>query len=251
MINHHKLLVFFPLIIFSLLLLYQGCSMKSTTKEESTYIPVFQFTPPTNATAGSAEVTFAIVGASYAENTKWTEEWPFPDFSDRMALDFQQILSARGFTVRGPFKSFDEMTYPDKKGSDLVLEPKLDVKFEKKTTKEDKNVNILLSSLDSYTLSGEGTITGRVTISLLESLSKERMWFKSIELSPISFVWTSSKEYKYPGSPVENRDISKPLGQALEKIYKQIMETSWKYLDPEEMKIVKKQAEEIKAKKVY
>lgn len=228
-----------------------GCSVQSTTNEEIIYSPIFKYIPPENSSTGSAKVTFAIVGASYADNVKWTQEWPFPDFSERIALDFQQILSARGFTVRGPFKSYDEMAFPDKKGSDLVLEPKLEVKFEKVTTLKDKNIHLLFSTLDSYTLSGKGMISGRVTLSLLESLSKERMWFKSIELPPVNFDWISNKEYKDPNAYVENRDISKPLGQALENIYKQIMETSWKYIDPEEMRIVKKQAEEVKAKKVY
>ncbi len=247
MLNHRTIV----LLIFSLLMFFQGCSMKSTVKEEATYNPSFQFTPPNNSTPGSAEVTFAIVGASFTDKEPWTQEWPLPVFSERMSLDFQQILSARGYTVRGPFKLYDEMAFPDKKGSDLVLEPSLDVQLEKTTTDHSTNINLLSSSKDTYNLSGEGILSGRVTLALLESLSKERMWFKSIELTPVSFKWESNKDYKSPNAYIENRDISKPLGQALENIYKQIMEASWKYLDPEEMKIVKRQAEEIKAKKVY
>jgi hypothetical protein len=233
-------------------LVYQGCSGSTTVKEETTYTPSFKFTPSSNATPGSAEVTFAIVGASYSDKEPWTQEWPFPDFSDRMSLDFQEILSARGFTVRGPYKIYDEMTFPDKKGSDLVLEPNLKIEFNG-TTNAKKNFNIL-GGPDTYSLNGTMTISGRVTLSLLESLSKERMWFKSIELSPISFNWESDKDYTTPNPGyIDNREpgVSKPLGLALESFYKQIMETSWKYLDPEEMKIVKKQSEEIRAKKVY
>ncbi|MBI3365991.1 MAG: hypothetical protein HY033_13940 [Ignavibacteriae bacterium] len=230
---------------------FVSCAPKATTNEDKSYVPSFHYTPTSNAVAASAEVTFAVVNASYSENQPWTSMWPFTDFSKNMGLDFQQILSSRGFTVKGPFGAYDEMTFPDKKGSDLVLQPTLDVRLDITDTKYKENVKILGSN--TYTLVGQAAIGGRVTLSLMESLSKERMWFKSIDIPREMISWEGEKEYSAPPSQADLSDpgIVKPLGPKLEAIYTKVMEAAWKYLDPEEMKLVKKQAEEIKKKKVY
>lgn len=232
-------------------LYFWGCAPKATKNEETAYVPSFHFTPASSAAAGSADVTFALVNASYSENKPWTSVWPFTDFSKNMSLDFQQLLSARGFTVRGPFGSYDEMTFPDKKGSDLVLQPTLEVSLDIIEPKYKEHINILGSN--TYSLVGQAAIGGRITLSLMESLSKERMWFKSIDVPREVVSWEGEKEYNAPpnGADLSDPGIIKPLGPKLERLYAKIMQNAWSYLDPEEMKLIKKQAEEIKKKKIY
>ena len=83
--------------------------------------PTFDYTPAANADPMSANITFAVVG-SYFE----TPVPLFEIFSSNMARDFAEILTARGFTIRGPFVSYDEMTFPDKEGSNLILSALVD-----------------------------------------------------------------------------------------------------------------------------
>lgn len=240
------------LFLVVLAILIQGCATTSATKEgSSAYVPSFDFTPPTTAAPGSADVVFAIVNASYAENQPWMQVWPFTDVSRNMGNDFQEIVSARGFNVRGPFATYDEITFPDKKASDLVLVPTLEIRLDIISPQVKKHINIL--GPDSYTVNGQAAVSGRVTLSLMESLSKERMWFKSVELQRTVVPFEGEKEYTAPPAGVDPSDpgISKPLGTTMETFYKKVMQAAWNYLDPEEMKIVKKQAEEIKKKKVY
>jgi len=45
----------------------------------------------------------------------------FQELVGNMTKDFEEILTARGFTVRGSYRALDEMIYPDKEGSDLIL----------------------------------------------------------------------------------------------------------------------------------
>lgn len=238
-------------VISSLVFCMIGCAPRSTTKEEGAAPPTFSWTPPTTATAASAGVTFAIVGAAYSENQPWAGQWPFTDFSKNMALDFQQLVAARGFTVKGPFASYDEMAYPDKKGSDLVLQPTLDVQIGATNVRSTTNIKIL--GTNTYSLEGDATVSGRVTLFLKESLSKEQMWVKSIQLPPSTVHWEGSNEYQTPPTTADLSDpaITKLLGKTMETYYHTVMEAAWKYLDPEEMRGVKKQADEIKAKKVY
>jgi len=170
-----------------------------------------------------------------------------------MSLDFQQMLSSRGFTTRGPFGSYEELTYPDKKGSDLVLEPTLELTFDLVSHKPLEHVVLL--GTNYYTMNGEVAIAGRVTLSILESLSKERMWFKSIDIPREVITFTGEDQYQAPSSRPDPSDpgiIKSPAtSKALESIYAKIMQTAWTYLDPEEMRLIKKQAEEIKKKKIY
>lgn len=228
-----------------------GCSTGAIQKQESEYVPSFDFTPPSTAPAGSADVTFAIVNASYSETQGWTQVYPFTEVSRNMGLDFQEIVSARGYTVRGPLNTYDEMAFPDKKGSDLVLEPRLEIRLEIINPKNHRHVQIIGN--DEYSMSSEAALSGRVTLSLNESLSRERMWFKSVELSRVVVPWQGEKRYTGPLNQVDISDpgITKPLAKPMEDFYKKVMEAAWKYLDPEEMRIVKKQAEDIKKKKVY
>jgi hypothetical protein len=219
-------------------------------------MPIFDYTPPTNAVPNSGKVTFAIVNAHYSHEEPWTTVWPFDVFSSNLGMDFQEILAAKGFTVRGPFDSYDEMTYPDKKNSDLVLQPDIDVR-----------VNMTNPRLTSVLLLGNRlqadiVVSGRVTLSLRESLTGERMWYKSIEL-PASAPITCDTERIYPSGEqvprseaepqvlLGDRGFAKPLGPIMERYYKTVMEATWKYLDPEEMAMVKKQAGPLRENKRY
>lgn len=247
-------------IIFAVLLgitALQGCVPPQTQKAEADpYVPpTFDFTPLSNAAPGSAEVTFAIVNSAYSEDQPWTRVWPFNDVSRNMALDFQEIVSARGFSVRGPFGSYDEITFPDKKGSDLVLQPTLEIRLDVRNISYVKRSPVLvgLRLRDRWSMKGEAVIGGRVTLSLMESLSRERMWFKSIELPQQVIPWEGQKQYyeAQQGADLSDPAISRPLGETMKDFYAKVMQASWKYLDPEEMKLVKKQSEEIRKKKVY
>lgn len=246
----HGIALLQPALLLALVLA-SGCAPTSATKEEGVAAPSFSWAPPATATPASAGVTFAIVGAAYSETQSWAGQWPFTDFSKNMALDFQQLVAARGFTVKGPFATYDELAYPDKKGSDLVLQPSLDVRLSTNNVEAKKNIKILGG--ETYSLEGDATVSGRVTLFLKESLSKEQMWVKSIELPQSTVHWEGSREYQAPPAGVDFSDpaVTKALGKTMETYYHTVMEAAWKYLDPEEMRGVKKQADEIKAKKVY
>ena len=49
-----------------------------------------------------------------------------------MTTDFEEVLTARGYSIEGVYRTFDEMNYPNKEGSDLILTAK--VKFGTETS---------------------------------------------------------------------------------------------------------------------
>ncbi|MFH0806580.1 MAG: hypothetical protein V1885_02555 [Candidatus Brennerbacteria bacterium] len=247
----------FGAVLLSCIVLIHGCVPRQARKQEAPpYVPpTFDFTPPSVAPSASAGVTFAIVNSSYSENKDWTRVWPFTDISRNMARDFVEIVNARGFTVRGPFGSYDEMIFPDKQGSDLVLQPTVEMtlEFRNLSVKEEMAPLLSLETRSKYSLKGEAVIGGRITLSLLESLSKERMWSKSIEIPPGLIPWEGEKQYWNRPTQVDLSDngVARPIGTTMEVLYAKVMQTAWDYLNPDEMRMVKKQAEEIKKKKVY
>src|ERR1700674_2691004 len=84
----------------------------------------YSYTPPINAQPGSANVTLAIVQPSWARPQ---QNQNLLEFSTHMRNDFLALVTARGYTTRGPFASWQAMLYPDKTGADLVLMPQLEI----------------------------------------------------------------------------------------------------------------------------
>ncbi|MFZ3091476.1 MAG: hypothetical protein WA240_12755 [Nitrospirota bacterium] len=120
------LLVFFSFIIIS-------CAKRPP--EEPPRPPKFSFEPPSVETK-KLDIVLGIVAPSYdtkvlelpvvvREEDRLRMKNVIDLFSRSMASDFERMVIARGFKTKGPFKSLDYMTYPDKTGSDLTLTPKI------------------------------------------------------------------------------------------------------------------------------
>lgn len=98
----------------------------------------FDYVPTTEAPPGSADVTFAVVGAKFIaptfQQTGSLQALPsaapppplFEGLVSNMTKDFSEVLTARGFTVKGVYRTLDEMIYPDKEGSDLILTARIE-----------------------------------------------------------------------------------------------------------------------------
>jgi hypothetical protein len=230
------------------MMLAVGCATTATQR----YTPRFDYTPPKAAKPAAANITFAVVNATYPDRMPL-----FDEFSQNMSKDFFEILTARGFTVRGPFRTYDDITFPDKKGSDLILIPELQINPDASNVRwEQSLMSALLPGASKYTGTGTVTITGRVNLVIAESLSREKMWTKSVDIPAVTIPIEETQSYSMPGINVRTliqneATIYNGVAQGLEKQYKAILERAYAYLDPDEIQLVKKQAQEIRAKKVY
>lgn len=225
-----------------------GCAASKPKAPER--IPVFDYRPPSTATPGSANVTLAILNAKYGPSLPAGAGYPFTQVASSMGSDFQEALAAKGVNTKGPFRTYDEITFPDKQGSDLVLQPTLDLVVDVQGRSEEV---IVIIGDNVFKLKGTGTISGRLDLALTESLSNERMWYKSIDITPVSFSWEGEKRYRTPPAMVDYTDpgLNKQIAAIMEPLYQQLMQSAWDYLNPEELAMVKQQAQVIKEKKVY
>lgn len=240
-------------VVASLLLTVSfGCGGR-TAEPIPSPIATFDFTPPSSAAPNSAGVSFAIVNGRFAEGWEWSGDQLFTRFATHLGSDFYEALAARGFTSRGPFQSYDEMTFPERQNSDLVLEPNLDLQI---------TIGGLEAKADLFggrTFSGSLQLTGRVNIIVRESLSNERMWVRSIDVLPASVDWKGRERHKkkdlegLSDSAIRQVVANDPgfrdaLIPQLTGLYDRVMQTAWKYLDPDEMALVKQQAQEVRSR---
>lgn len=234
-----------------------GCV--TTDSPPPRYTPSFDYSPQSQSPPASAGVTFAVVSPRFPQSARL-----FRLFADNMASDFQEVLTALGFTTRGPFRSYDEMTYPDKEGSDLLLIPEVDFEpdlSQVRWSAPPPGLSILLTASTGNNnslqkASGEMIITGHLNLVVSESLTGERMWTKSVSTVPIT-VPVDTRAYYDPADTtfltlVENEaTIYNSLARALEKFYTEVLHKSYTYLDPREMVLVSKKAREVRERKVY
>ena len=216
----------------------------------------FNYTPPTQETPNSAGVTFAVVNVSYQSNsnTDWFS-WPqFANLDKAIKEDLTKLLAAKGFSVRGPFDSYKLIPSPDKKAIDLYLIPTIEL-----------SVN---TPVDVYSIEDiKVEVTGKITLELKKVVTRELMWSKSIPFSKFEFpyiiekiTWKNLTDTRDVGNPKVKKTIAtlefgtaniNDIARGIEKQYPDLMATIAKLIDPEEMRIIKKQAQELKSKKGY
>lgn len=203
----------------------------------------FDYTPKEKAKPDSAGATFAVVGAEF--------DTPVPlygDFAQSMTGDFGEILTARGYGLRGPFKTFKEILYPDKLASNLILTTK--VKFDTDRTQIKWTPVDTFFRDDFYRASGSMTITGQVNLVVAESLTNETLWTRSIAITPAIVKLVSTENYtsraNLNSQLKQDNQFHADVGNALSKQYDEIMKTIYDYLHPGEMALIMEAAADVR-----
>jgi hypothetical protein len=229
------------------------------------------------------DVNIAVVNAYYREEESALLAPIYSKvgkgFSASMGADLEKLLVAKGLTATGPFPTLDDITYAEKKGAALTLAPRVYIQTELRYEGPARMVP------DGFTTLADGTVvqarsqrtfvmltSGWITFVMQEPLSGEKMWIKKLELDPIESrgvevydarpvmqtmpgAWGKSYEIptgQYaPGSTLLYDGKVDALADALMAVYPKTMERFWNFLDPEEMKHLKKKSQEIRARKVY
>ena len=219
-----------------------GCAVH-VEPEPPRSIITFDYSPP-ETTPGSANLTFAVVGAEVVGGKRGTPIPLFKTFASNMTKDFAEILTARGFSVKGPFQDYDIMTYTDKEGTDLILTA--EVEFSSDTTQ------IRPSSIGR--LSGSIIVTCHVNLVAYESLTRNRLWTKSVAITPITVELISRKVYPNGASLatllVNENKFHNDLGRALEGQYTEVLNRIYGYIEPESMTIVGEAGKKLRSQKI-
>ncbi|MDE0086521.1 MAG: hypothetical protein OXU23_12460 [Candidatus Poribacteria bacterium] len=220
-----------------------GCVPTNVEPEPPRAIITFDYSPP-ETMPGSANLTFAVVGAEIVGGKRGTPIPLFKTFASNMTKDFGEILTARGFSVKGPFQDFEIMTYTDKEGTDLILTA--EVEFSSDTTQ------IRSSSIGR--LNGSIIVTCHVNLVAYESLTRNRLWTKSIAITPITVELISRNVYPNGASLatllVNENKFHNDVGRALEGQYTEVLNRIYGYIEPEVMSIVGEAAKKLRNQKI-
>lgn len=250
----------FIVLSFIAVMLFSGCgSSKNTTTTAppllAQRIPAkFDFSPPTRAQVGSTSITIAMVKPTYVGKNPEYFVNPFNEMATRMSDDFDELLTAKGFTIKGPFGSRDEMVYEAKVNSSFILEIgiELNPQYNRKYTTITHSPSFAELMLDKnaattylYKMTGEITLGGNLVIKAKSAQYGELLWTKSIALEPSSFTYAGQTVWKnIPAMTDElNKDnlVYNTLSTELEKLYMKALNLAWQQIDPAEMKTIAEQ----------
>ena len=164
---------------------------------------------------------------------------------DRALLNY---FTVNGFTVSGPFESLDAMTFPEKKQVDLVLLPEADYDWQLPTTRA-FSMREGFPREDRPYMHAHGLLrmTGALHFTLWEPLSGQRMWTKDVQAAD------QSVNVQLEAAPLElyQRVMDNAVAKCQEASFKQAVAQMERYFHPDEVRLVKEQAVELRAKKVY
>lgn len=239
----------------------------------------YRYEPPQNQAAASIPATIVVVNPFYKEAESALSEQLYAKvakgFSASMGVDMDKVVIAKGMTVKGPYASLDEITYSDKKGSDLTLAPKV---FITTHTKYLGDVQYLTYRNDAGQEEVRGNrefemnIGGWIAFVMQEPLSGEKMWIKKLELEDTvvrgveSYEATANYstyrsgcfneiEHSYLTGYTQGKLLydgkADAVADMLKQIYPVIMEKCWTYIDADEILSLKEKVQEIRTLKRY
>ena len=234
--------IFTCLMLVASLLLSSCAALFETVPQEPRYAPSFDFSRAETTQANSQNITIALINPIFHDSKKNSALYhePYSTFISNMANDFEELLTAKGFTIRGPFGSRDEMVYGDKKNSALALEIEVDLKQDGRPT---------ISSYSGYStmyykVRGSFYHHGNLNITITNPMNGEKFWKKSVALPRKEIVCNGTKKFNRRPSTSEmliDNGVYNPLAKALEEYYTSALNMASKHMSPEEFKVIAKE----------
>lgn len=132
---------------------------------------------------------------------RWNARGDLQNYISKLAAamggSFTELFSQRGFKIKGPYTSFDEMTYGDKRDIFLVTHSKLQINVVQKSTGSE------CSPGGVCTDEGELQVSGDLNLQLLEPMTQQSVMTRRISLDDLNI----SKHYR------KQARLGKPGGQ--------------------------------------
>lgn len=241
-------------LLLSTLFFINPTLAKSAPKEEVPYVVNFNYTPDFQAAPGSAGVAIVTIGNVTFQSfgmQQWFKAAQFENLGEALKEDLPKLLKAKGFSVRGPFDTYDLIPYPDKKNTDLYLIPTVYISITSRGPAAGGLTKGIVGIID---------VKGKMVLELREITTRELMWSKTIDFKEFNFPaeaigWgegvTPSNVYDGREKPIGLSGITliNEAAKGIEKQYPEIMSAFSKLIFPEEMIELKKECQELKNKK--
>jgi hypothetical protein len=214
----------------------------------------FDYTPKTTNPSGSAQMVLAFLKPYYAKSFVQGSDELFRSFQTALGSDIEELIIAKGFTMKGPYQSYDEMVFEDKKRVDMAVLIEISPEFVAAEGGWKEHVNILNRAV-TYTYNGTVSLVGKINLSGVEPLTNEKLWSKSVlipNVEDIKIATTASYSYKLTSRELmKDPGVYNALGKALQAQYGGIMDKVAAHFNVEEFNSLKNQIRELKSKKGF
>lgn len=224
----------------------------------------YNYEPQQKAPAASVHANVIVVNPFYKEAESAFVDTAYAKvgkgFSKSMGVDLDKIILAKGMTAIGPYAALDDVTYPDKKGADLTLAPRL---FLTSDTKMSESYHRAYNGVGHLEKSFTMKLGGWVAYEMREPLSGQKMWVKKLELEDrevkgveiYEAIAVRTDQYgavlQWGEGKLVYSGRAEALADALKAYYPVIMEKAWIYLNAEEILDLKGKTREIRERKVF
>ncbi len=238
---------FYSLLAFTFFILLLIAS--ATTKQLSPLkVPTYDYTVENFASPGSTDIKIAFIEPEFDGNFLYSESSPFTQFRKSMSLDMEEILTSKGFIVKGPYEVYDMMTFSDKKECELGLEVKIDLNIAQTSGGWGKTVAGPRSD-GSAEFAGTLNLSGKITISIIETLTRQKLIVKSVPVPQKDIVVKTEDTYPVNQTkiPISDPGIHNEIANSLLDFYSTTMQRAYELLTEDELSFVKKQVPEIRA----
>ena len=242
-----------------------------TPKQPTQVVPVsrwgenfnYRFDPPVAKPAASVRINVVVVNpfVQEPESAFVGKEYGRVGrgFSRSMGVDLDKIIVAKGMTAVGPYTTLDDVTFPDKKGADLTLAPRVFITEQVKYGTETRES---YGGVGHFTRPVVIKVSGWVSYEMREPLSGQKMWIKRLDLEEREvqdvevYEAVADRKDQYGNVTAWRKGDLKYNGRveavadAMRDYYPQIMQRAWTYLNTEEMVELKEKTREIRERVV-
>jgi len=219
----------------------------------------YSWAQPGSAASAPAGLTVTVVNPQWAQDSIVLQQSYknfAAGFSNSLAADLDKQLVAKGVKVSGPYATYDDITYPDKRAAEYALTP---VVFLTASIKWGTPVPVGSGgAVDYIERKFSLTAQGFVEFVLVEPLSRQKLWVKKLELEPQSIEGVEAYAANVVSDPTTGQPIRTDVGpmlydgkqdamaDAMTRWYPIIAEKAWTYLNTDEMTSLKPQVVEIR-----
>ena len=173
--------------------------------------------------------------------------------SGYLTKEVQKVLLSKGFTITNTYESYNNMTFTQKRNTSALFYPQVDIQIDEKSLWE--HMRFLVFSNTS--IKGRINVNATVNIIMLEPLSGEKLWIKSIPITGLDeSVLYSPELYGGPeltGSyvPEELKPIAVKIDSMYQLIALEIVNATKKYVERNEFEFLNSDISKLKGIKRY
>lgn len=180
---------------------------------------LFSYQPP--AEGSPTNVSIGVVSATYATDVQIGPQLGQRNYNltdelrNSLSRDIQRVLVAKGFTVAGEFPTLDQMTFPQKDKTLMVLVPTITLSLQRQAAPPQliywrSGVNsegqvtdaptsfplkvytkhqVFMGGL-KYVQTGDYVISGSVDLKLIEPLTGQTLWVNTVPINQLTQDWS-------------------------------------------------------------